>query len=178
MAFTQVRATGQAEGFPGTWADNYEAQDSMSGFNQDVVAIPFGNGVVKADNVKGVKNPVANNDVVEGICMHSYAHAPGLYGDLDAAGILPKWGVNVGRRGRARVAVDDGIVAILPFTDRASLRWEADGAGKLVVGRWTNVAPDAHTIDCTKQVQFVGPLLVAPDGTKYAVVEFNFVAKP
>lgn len=177
MSQTSVSASGQAVGVAGQVFDNAEVKDIISAFSEEVSAeIAFGSGVVHGVNDQGALIPTLAADKTMGVVAWGMNHMPGANGDLGTTGLKPKAGLQVMRKGRILVQLDVGVVSVTPYTDRAYLRWAANG-GNTVLGRWGK-ASDAGNIDLTAAAVFVSSIQTFPDGTKGAVLEVDFTNKP
>lgn len=188
MSQTTVSAGGQSIGVAGQVADSGEGQDIVSGFNMESSAqIPFGFGlrVQPGSNGDGFLLPTGFSTVggdVAGISIFSFNHqkvgpadSAGIFaGDMGASGLLPKAGLQVMRKGRALVPVQDTVRA----GDRPFCM--GIGTGALTAGLWAGSGYGAsYHIDCTRQGVFRSASYTAADGsTKVAVLEVDFTAKP
>lgn len=179
---TSIPRSGQPRAIAGMIADN-RSVDLLSAFSGEASAkILFGMGLINAGTERVFKLPSGSGDIFAGIVVWDLAHQPDTGGyDLvsgASGGILPKGGFELMREGRIWVVVDGSISSITPYSDRGHLRYSTNGAGT-IVGSFLNAADSGHTIDLTKAIQFVSPLITAADGvTKIAMVDVEAVNKP
>jgi hypothetical protein len=182
MPQTTINKAGQPVAVAGQLSDNMEGVDVMSRFSAESSnQIPFGTGVKAATSLRGVLQPTASTDRIEGVVKwganHFPANAAGTIGDLGTTGLLPKSGFGVLRRGRIYAYLDPGLSSITPYTDRGWCRCTVNG-GNNVIGAWSNAQDGTNNIDCTTGTQFVGPLFTSADGTtKIAELECDFTNK-
>lgn len=137
---------------------NDEASDEM----------PFGRAVKfgSTSDQFSAKIPAAETDKIAGIVIHSYEYDPTY--DLGDDGVLPGRPVQVLRKGRIRMRLEDAV----QVADRGWVRAVA-GAGELLGG----VVPaddGTDTIDCTGQIVF----LQAGAADDIVVVEVDFTNRP
>lgn len=145
---------------------NSEATNEMA----PGVAVKFG-GV--AGNDQSAKLPAAETDKICGIVLHSHAYSDA---DLGAGanggaasvrvGIKPGKMINVLRKGRVRVIVEDAVVP----GDRLWVRAVSDGAGVEFLGAALPADDGTDTVDCTNQ----GVFLTAADAGGLADLEVDF----
>ncbi len=195
MSQTTVSAGGQPIGFPGQLADS-GLHDIVSGFSQEATnPIPFGAGLRAGTSPDGYLMPTGFSTVlpIEGISVFSFDHnragtvdSAGLYsGDMGASGLLPKSSLQVLRKGRIIVPVEQTVVR----GDRGFCRgiatgassngnvgiWSGTGYGAMALG--VAAGPSFH-VDCTAQTQFRSATFVAADGTtRVAILEVDFTGK-
>lgn len=188
MSQTSVSAGGQAVGVAGQLADTGNDQDVVSGFNKEATSqIPFGFGlrVQPGSNGDAFLLPTGFSTVggdVAGINVFGYNHMrqgaadpAGLFaGDMGGSGLLPNAGLQVLRRGRILVPLQDAVKA----GDRAFC--VGIPTGTIAAGLWAGSGYGAsYHIDCTRQGVFRTSSYTAADGTtKVAVLEVDFTNKP
>jgi len=174
---TSVNPIGQPVAFAGLISSAQEVLDQVSGFNAEATAgIPFGAGVIQGTGRTDAKLP-ATGGKMKGIFAFSFEHAPGLYGDLDTNGaVIPKGRLNILRKGRVYVVIDQSITSIAPFSDRGYCRYGTN-ASDATLGAWSN-ASNSNQLDATKQVVFTSDVIIADDGTKIAEIEVDFTNAP
>lgn len=126
-----------------------------------------------AGNDKSAKLPTAETDKIAGIVLHSHAYADtdlGQGANGGAATVRPgvKAGkmINVLRKGRVRVVVEDGCVP----GDRLWVRAVSDGAGVEFLGASNNADDSTDMVDCTNQ----GVFLTTATAGGLAVLEVDF----
>lgn len=134
------------------------------------MAVKFG-GV--AGNNQSAKIPTAETDKICGIVLHTHA-----YGDADLGqganggaatvrpGVKPGKMINVLRKGRVRVIVED---AVSPG-DRLWVRAVSAGDGVEFLGGALPADDGTDTVDCTNQ----GVFLTAAGAGELAVLEVDF----
>lgn len=128
---------GQLDGMDHDIATGIQAEASAE--------MPFGAGVVRASGGDdNVKLPSAVTDNVRGVISHSHVYDKDQ--QLGTVGVKPKNLVNVVRRGRIRVKVEEAVVP----GDRAYLRYAGSGDK----GAWRKSAVPGETIDCTAEAEF------------------------
>lgn len=189
MSQTSINPAGQAIGVVGQLIDDGPS-DVVSAFSEETVnEIPFGCGLVQGVADDGVKLPAANTDKPVGINIFGFWHQTAgavdptgaQTGDIGATGLKPKAGVDKGRKGRALVPVEAGIV-IVPGTDRPFLRWQSDGGVNTQVGMWSNVQDGGtRLIDCTRLGVFTSSVSTVDNPTGgsslAAILEFDFTSR-
>jgi hypothetical protein len=152
----------------GQLADRGSA-DVMTMYNREASAeIPFGRAVKFGSTTDPTSAvcPTAQPDLVAGIVLHSYQYAPGL--DLGDDGILPDRPMQVLRRGRVCVLLEDAVTV-------GARGWvRAVAAGAELLGGILPADDGTDTIDCTGQIVF----LEAGDPGDIVIAEVNFSAKP
>lgn len=175
---TSVDPKGQPVAFAGLVADSDELQDVVSGFSEEPSAsMAFGWGLVQGSAPQGCLIPSGSGDTFKGILAHSFMHAPGTFGDLDATGIVAGGRLRIMRHGRIWVVLDAGVSSISPYVDRGWLRYSSNG-GNTIPGRWGKATDVGHNLDLTKVVQYVSPMFTLADGTKIAMVDVSATNKP
>lgn len=175
---TYINPSGQPVARAGVLADNGDIYDVLSAFSEEASAgIPFGVGVKKGTEDRGVKLLTATSETVTGITVYSYNHSPGATtGDLDSSGDLkPKAAIDLLNKGRVYVYVEEAVSA----GDRGYCRAVANGAGKTVIGGWRKSQDldggSANTcIDLTKLTRFK----TSASAGSLAVLEVDFTVKP
>lgn len=130
--------------------------------------MPFGRAVKFGSTSDGFSAlvPAAEADIIAGIVIHSYEYDPTY--DLGDDGVLPGRYVQVLRKGRIRVRLEDAV----QVADRGWVRAVA-GAGELLGG----ILPaddGTDTIDCTNQIVF----LEAGATDDIVTVEVDFTNRP
>lgn len=131
--------------------------------------IPFGRAVKfgSASDGASCKLPAAETDVIAGIALFSYAYDKTY--DLGDDGILPGRMVQVLRKGRVKVRLEDQVTTI---GTRGWVRAVA-GVGELIGG----ILPaddGTDTIDCTGQIVF----LEAGAAGAIVTAEVDFTNRP
>lgn len=179
---TSIPRSGQSRAIAGLIADASDNQ-IVSAFNAEAAAvIAFGLGVVNPGNEREAKLPAGGGDIFMGVNVFDFEHQPDTGGfDLvsgASGGIKPKGALKVLREGRIWVVCDPNIGAVTPYADRAHLRHTVNGPANKV-GAFVNAADGGNTIDLTKLIVFVSPVITAADGvTKIAMVEIEAAVKP
>lgn len=130
--------------------------------------LPFGRAVKfgSTSDPTSAKLPTAETDIVAGIVVYATEYAPGL--DLGDDGVLPSRPVQVMRKGRIAVRLEDAVTV----GARGYVRAVA-GAGELLGG----ILPaddGTDTIDCTNQIVF----LEAGATDDIVMVEVDFTNRP
>lgn len=188
MSQTTVSAGGQPIGVAGQIADS-GIHDIVSGFSQESSAqIPFGFGVRGGTSVDGYVNATGFSLVlpINGVNVFDFAHsragtqdANGNYsGDMGASGLLPKSSMQIMRKGRVLVPVEQTVFN----GQRAWCRGIATGTSlnAAMVGMWngTNLGASYH-VDVTSSAVFRSNTFTSADGTTLvAVLEVDFTNKP
>ncbi len=186
MSQTTILPGGQTIGFAGMIADSYPNPDITSGFNMDTQQIPFGFGLMHQPGAADERAYVlptgpTGSVVIDGLSVFDMCHSRGgsvdsygnYSGDMGASGLLPKAGLQVGRKGRFLVPVESAVVV----DDRPFCRIVPTGA--LSQGSWGGTGIAGFMKDCTNQGVFRSATYTAADGvTKVAILECNFTAKP
>lgn len=85
--------------------------------------IPYGVVVALGTNQDGVKLPTANTDILQGIAVHSHADFTSFAEFGGAGGLLPKSPINVLRKGRCYVVVEDAVTP----ASKVYVRFGTDG---------------------------------------------------
>ncbi len=179
MSQATMLAGGMAVGFAGQIADSCEP-DIVSGFNEATTQIPFGYGLRQGAAERQYVLPTGFSTTFElvGLAVHSYDHAPAgtadpagaFTGDLGGSGLLQYASMDVARKGRFWVPVEQAV----RIQDRAWVRGIATGT--LTPGIWngTNLGGSYH-VDATRQAVFRTASFTSADGvTLIAVVEVDF----
>ena len=96
--------------------------------------------------------------------------------DSTGAGVVPAGRLNVLRKGRVWVVIDQSITTITPFSDRPYVRIATSGANT-TLGAFSNVSDTSTSQDISKQAIFTSAVVTAADGTKIAELEVDFTAK-
>lgn len=185
MSQRSINAGGQAVGVAGQIIDNGMVRDIVSGVSFEPSAqIPFGYGVIRsAGQERGYILPTGASGTmaIAGLSVFDLAHARAgsadsdgnFSGDMGASGLLPRAPLQVARKGRYLVPVENNVRP----GDRAFCRVTATGA--LTPGSWvgTNYG-GSYVRDCTTQGEFVTGTQTAADGTTLvAVLEVDFTSK-
>lgn len=179
---TSIPRSGQPRAIAGLISDTRD-NVIVSAFNSEGVAvIAYGLGVVNPGTERLARLPAGGGDIFMGVNVFDLAHQPDTGGfDLvsgASGGIKPKGSLKVMREGAVWVVCDPNIGAVTPYADRGYLRHTVNGAANKV-GAFVNAADGGNTIDLTKLVQFVSPVITAADGvTKIALVEIEATVKP
>jgi hypothetical protein len=150
--------------FAGMLADS-EDVSVLSMFNDEASAsVAFGRAVMfgSVSNKASAKLPTSESVDIAGIVMHSHAYAKS---DLDAVGLLPDATMNVLRKGKIWVTVED---AVQPG-DRLWVRAVAGGDPEFL-GGLLPADDGTDTVDCTNFGQF----LTAAAAGGLAILEVNF----
>ncbi len=158
--------------FPGMIADIGNATvDSM--VNAEASAsIPIGTVVKQGTSDNDAKLPSAVSSVLVGIVTHSHEY-PVVFGGFTqglslTAGLAPKCGMNVMRKGRCWAVVE---VAVTKGA-RAFVRHTANGAGKLQPGALLLDDDSGNAIDATGQITFLSTQ-ATPGGLAEIEVDFT-----
>ncbi len=176
---TSIDPLGQPRAFAGLVADSMSVVDVVSSWSEEATAqVAFGWGLVQGTATQGALIPSGSGDKFKGVLAHSYAHAPGTFGDLGTTGIIAGGRLRILRRGRIYVVVDKAVTSIAPFSDRGWLRYTADGSTNPTPGAWGKATDSGKNLDLTECTQFVSPMYTLADGTKIAILEVNAIAKP
>lgn len=145
------------------------AHDVVAMRNDEASAeLPFGRAVKfgSSSDEFSAKLPAAETDIIAGIVLHSYEYDPTY--DLGDDGVLPGRYVQVLRKGRVKVLLEDAVTVGARGWVRA-----VAGAGELLGG----ILPaddSTDTIDCTNQIVF----LQAGDPGDIVTVEVDFTNRP
>jgi hypothetical protein len=167
MAVQSTYSQNITAAFAGMLADN-GAYDAIAMVNTEASAsIAFGRAVMfgSATDALSAELPVAETAVIAGILMHSHAYSQT---DLDATGVIVGATMNVLRKGRIWVTVEDAVVP----GDRLWVRGVAGGDPEFL-GGLLPADDSTDTVDCTGQGQF----LTAADAGGLAVLEVDFTGK-
>lgn len=136
--------------------------DIDSGFSEEASAeIPFGVGVARGTADDGVKLPGASTDSVRGVVSHSHAYDKTR--ELGDTGLKPKTQINVVRRGKIRVIVEEAVAP----GDRAYVRYAGSGQK----GAWRKTEVAGETLDCTAEASFI--TTTAINGVAILEVDFT-----
>jgi hypothetical protein len=150
--------------FAGMLADG-SANDCIAMRNDEASAsIAFGRAVKFGSATDGTsaKLPSAETSVIAGIVVHSHSYASN---ELDATGVIVGGVLNVLRKGRVWVTVEDAVVP----GDRLWVRGVAGGDPEFL-GGLLPADDSTDTVDCTNQGQF----LTAAAAGALALLEVNF----
>lgn len=145
-----------------------------SGHNEEASnPIPFGVVVGRGTEVDGYIQVAGATDAAKacGLTLHSHAYARSVdgttaTGDLISTGVLPDGKLNVLRKGRAYVTVEQDV-AVGDTTLRAR---HTAGAGGTIIGAIRKDAVANETISLGRVAQVV----VAASAGGVAVISFNF----
>ena len=179
---TSIPRSGQPRAIAGLVGDTRD-NVIVSAFNSEVATvIGYGLGVVNPGTERQARLPAGGADIFMGVTVFELGHQPDTGGfDLvsgASGGIKPKGALKVLREGAIWVVCDPNIGAVTPYSDRAHLRHTVNGAANKI-GAFVNVADGGNTIDLTKLIVFVSPVITAADGvTKIALVEIEATVKP
>lgn len=143
---------------------------------ESAASMPFGYAVCFEGSTldKGALNPDATTDKIAGITLHSHAYADvnlglGTAGAGTAVkGVLPGQTINVLRKGRLYVKVEEAVAP----GDRLFIRVVATGAE--VEGAIRKSADASDCIDSSSQ----GVFLTTAGAGELAVLEVDFTNKP
>lgn len=168
MAVQTSYAYGFTAAIEGQRADS-GAVDIMAMRSDEASAeIPFGRAVKfnsTSDPTSAVL-PTTETDIIAGIVVHSYEYAPGL--DLGDTGVMPGRYLNVMRKGRIKVRLEDAVTV----GQRGWVRAVASGAE--LHGGILPADDGTDTIDCTNQIVF----LEAGATGDIVTVEVDFTNRP
>lgn len=143
--------------------------DIVAMFNrEDSAQMSFGRAVKfgsTTDTTSAVL-PTAETDIVAGIVIFSYEYAPGL--DLGDDGILPDRPIQVLRKGRVIVELEDAVT----IGQRGWVR--AVATGDELLGGVLPADDGTDTIDCTNQIVF----LESGATGDLVMVEVDFTNRP
>lgn len=156
--------------FAGMLADSGD-HDVIAMRNDEASAsIAFGRAVKFGSTTDGTsaKLPDSENAVIAGIVMHSHAYSNSPNGDLDSTGLKVGATMNVLRKGRMWVTVEDAVIP----GDRLWVRGVAGGDPEFL-GGLLPADDSTDTVDCTGQGQF----LTAAAAGALAVLEVDFTNK-
>lgn len=158
--------------FAGMLADQGDHDAWAMTNNESSASIPFGRAVkfgAVSGADKSAKFPTAETSVIAGIVMHSHAYSNSPNGDLDSTGLKPGAVMNVLRKGRIWVIVEDGC----SVGDRLWVRAVAAGDPEFL-GGINNADDSTDMVDCTNQ----GVFLSACSAGGLAVLEVDFTNFP
>lgn len=160
--------TNMTPAFPGMLADIADNTIETFANGEASAEIAFG-GAVKQKAGAGADEqavlPTAQADEVAGVVCHSHAYATGgNLPELGTTGIKPLVPMNVLRKGRVYVRLEDGQSCVKG--DRAHYNH--------VLKAWRTTASGTDTIDCTKQASFRSTAGAAG----IPILEVDFVNKP
>jgi len=143
--------------------------DVRTMINQEASAeVPFGHGVKFEGSTEdlGALLPTAETSVIAGIVAHSHAYADD---ELGTTGVLPGATLNVLRKGKIWVAVEDGCAP----GDRLWIR--AVGAvAPEAIGQCNNADDSTDMVDCTN----AGVFLTTAAAGGLAVLDVDFTNRP
>lgn len=129
-------------------------------------------GAVVGNN-KSAKLPAAESDKICGIVLHSHAYSDSDLGQganggaaTVRPGVKPGKMMNVLRKGRVRVIVEDAVIP----GDRLWVRAVSAGDGVEFLGGVLPADDGTDTVDCTNQ----GVFLTAADAGGFADLEVDF----
>ena len=183
MSQTSVSAIGQPVAYAGLVSSAQEVIDKVSGFSEEASApVRFGVAVMQGTARTGALLPAGSTTPtapIKGVHSFNFEHSPGTYGDLDSTGtgVIPDGRLDVLRKGRVWVVIDQSITTIVPFSDRAYIRIAANGSN-IILGAFSNVSDTSYSYDSTRQALFTSAVTTAADGTKIAEVEVDFTNRP
>jgi hypothetical protein len=139
MAVQTSVSTNFGLGFAGMRADTSPC-DTLSRFNRNGSAIPFGLALVKGTGDRDVKLPVGGSVAADFLGLAEFTHAYKNY-DLAAGLGIPNGGmVDLARKGRYLVQVEVNVAV----GDQAYFRIAANG-GNTQLGAWRNDVDNATT---------------------------------
>ena len=164
MSVQTSYAQSMTAAFAGMLADG-SANDCIAMRNDEASAsIAFGRAVKFGSATDGTsaKLPSAETSVIAGIVVHSHSYASN---ELDATGVIVGGVLNVLRKGRVWVTVEDAVVP----GDRLWVRGVAGGDPEFL-GGLLPADDSTDTVDCTNQGQF----LTAAAAGALALLEVNF----
>jgi hypothetical protein len=137
-------------GFAGQLADTLD-NDVLSYVSAEVsLEMPFGIMVAKGTGDFDGILPVSSGSVPVGVLVHAHVYDNGPNGELGTLGLKPKTALNILRRGRIYVLVEEAVVAL----DRAYIRYAA-GSGGSQLGTFRKSADSATALDVTKKCQYL-----------------------
>lgn len=159
-------STYQSAAFPGMLYDNGD-NDVLSYVSEEASAnMPFGIALAKGAADFGALLMVNGSSVVIGVAQHVHNVDPGQVAATPAgAGVPPKYPVNVLKRGRIWVSVEQ---AVTPASN-VFVRHTA-GAGGTQKGAFRTDADTATAVQVTNGMRF----LTSTTGAGLAVLEVNF----
>lgn len=167
MAVQTTYSQSMTAAFAGMLADG-SANDCIAMRNdEETASIAFGRAVKFGSATDGTSAvlPAAETDVVAGLVVHSHAYASN---ELDSTGVKVGGILNVLRKGRIWVTVEDAVVP----GDRLWVRAVAGGDPEFL-GGLLPADDGTDTIDCTGQGQF----LTAAAAGGLAILEVDFTGK-
>lgn len=152
----------------------------LPGKNAEASAsMPFGTAVAfkpsGATSDFDVTLPANSNDQIKGLTLRTDSYAPawtadgGTFGELDSTGIKTGVFMDLLHEGIAWVPCVTGCAP----GDRLFVCYATAGSTYTVLGTMGNAAESSHTIDCTKQ----GEWLTTAAANGLAMLEVNFAAK-
>lgn len=151
-----------ATGFAGMRADTSPC-DVLSAYNREGSALPFGLALIKGTGANDVKKPTGATVAADLLGIAEFTHAYKNY-DLSNADGIPAGGmVNLARKGRYLVKVEEAV----SVGDTAFVRIAA-GAGGTVLGSFRRSADTATAISWTG-VKY----LTAASANGLAVIDLN-----
>lgn len=137
------------QGLAGQIVDSLDS-DCLSIVSADTLDMPFGVMVAKGNSdVNGIL-PNGSGIIPIGVLALSFVYDNGPNGSLSAVGLRPQAMMNVMRRGRIWVLVEENVTAY----DRAFIRFTA-GAGGTQLGAFRKSADSASALDVTKKCQYL-----------------------
>ncbi len=147
--------------------DNYD-NFTVPGISEEVaLETPFGVAVARGTVDDGVKLPAAANAKIKGVVRHS--HHYDKTSELGTIGLKPKTLMNVLRKGRIYVTVEENVAP----GDRAHIRYAA-GAGGTQLGAFRKSSVVNETLDLTTCAEFQTTALAGG----IAVVDVDFTNEP
>lgn len=157
-------STYQSAAFAGMLYDNGD-NDILSYISEEASAVmPFGIAVAKGTADFGALLMVNGSSVIVGLAAHTHQVDPGQAGNTPAgAGIPPKYAINVLKRGRMYVQVEEAVTPASPVFVRF-----AAGAGGTQKGAIRASADTATAVAWT-----AARFLTSASANGYAVIEVN-----
>lgn len=173
MSQTSVPST-MTVGVPGQLSQVEQPAIIDSGYNEEASnAMAFGTVVARGTVAGAYIQPAGATDAAAscGVLLHSHAYAKSTdgtnaTGDLSASGVLPKGKLNVLRKGRCYVTVEQ---AVSPGDLNLRVRHTA-GSGGSVIGAIRKDAVANETLNLARAAQ----VIVGADAAGVAIVEFDF----
>lgn len=154
--------TAFAVGYAGMRADTSPC-DTLSAYNREGSALPFGLALIKGTGPNDVKKPTGATVAADLLGISEFTHAYKNY-DLSGTDGIPVGGmVNLAKKGRYLVKVEEAVLV----GDTAFVRI-ASGAGGTVLGSFRKSADTATAISWTG-VKF----LTAAAANGLAVIDLN-----
>jgi hypothetical protein len=174
MSQTTVPALAMTIGVPGQLYQPGPEALIDSGHNEEASnPMAFGIVLARGAEVDGYIEPAGATDAAKacGLLLHSHAYARSTdgtvaTGDLIATGVLPNGKLNVLRKGRAYVRVEQTVVA----GDTTLRVRHTAGAGGTVVGAIRKDAVANETLSLGRVAQ----VIVGASAGGLAVISFNF----